>query len=354
MDEKETKKAKAGAKKLGVGAVVIIAVVALLLGCGVGMLAYKNLPLPGSTAVFNGATTISEDQLDTVIGSYTYNVPTADAVLSYARYQIISKEAESRGLSVSDEEMDSYAQDELRTNDYATIASTYSMTEDQVKTMIRQAALMKKLHLYRDHQRDCSWQDEGPVVTLRGARVLVVGAGDLGLHFAQLCHALGASCVGVRRNAAASDSPAYREAFSSMHATRDLRADLPALLPAADVVACFLPSTPQTRNLADASFFQAMRPGSYFVNAGRGDLVDQDALCDALESGHLAGATIDVTSPEPLPADSRLWIQKNALVTPHVAGFWHLPVTRENVRDLALENLRRYARGEELRNVVEH
>ena len=97
-----------------------------------------------------------------------------------------------------------------------------------------------------------------------------------------------------------------------------------------------------------------MRPGSYFVNAGRGDLVDQDALCDALESGHLAGATIDVTSPEPLPADSRLWIQKNALVTPHVAGFWHLPVTRENVRDLALENLRRYARGEELRNVVEH
>ncbi len=139
-----------------------------------------------------------------------------------------------------------------------------------------------------------------------------------------------------------------------MHATRDLRADLPALLPAADVVACFLPSTPQTRNLADASFFQAMRPGSYFVNAGRGDLVDQDALCDALESGHLAGATIDVTSPEPLPADSRLWIQKNALVTPHVAGFWHLPVTRENVRDLALENLRRYARGEELRNVVEH
>lgn len=175
MDEKETKKAKAGAKKLGVGAVVIIAVVALLLGCGVGMLAYKNLPLPGSTAVFNGATTISEDQLDTVIGSYTYNgttyevtarnaieesssvdaaknddgtynVPTADAVLSYARYQIISKEAESRGLSVSDEEMDSYAQDELRTNDYATIASTYSMTEDQVKTMIRQPVLMKKLH----------------------------------------------------------------------------------------------------------------------------------------------------------------------------------------------------------------
>lgn len=211
-------------------------------------------------------------------------------------------------------------------------------------------ALIKKLHLYRDNQRQSLWHDEGPVTTLRGSRVAVVGAGDLGTHFARLCTLMGANCTAVVHRLPASLAPEFREAFQDARPVSELT----DVLHQSDVVACFLPSTQETRGLADASFFRAMPRGSYFVNAGRGDLVDQDALCDALESGHLAGAAIDVASPEPLPADSRLWRQKNALVTPHVAGFWHLSVTRDNVVRISLENLRRYCRGEELRNVVPH
>ena len=210
-------------------------------------------------------------------------------------------------------------------------------------------AVMKKLTLYRDDQCARAWRDEGPVTTLAGARVLVLGAGDLGLHFATLCHAVGATCLAVRRHlpGTGEEGDAYRAAFVATH----LMEDLPGLLPTADVVACFLPSTPQTRGLADAAFFDAMRPGSYFVNAGRGDLVVQDALCVALESGRLAGAALDVTTPEPLPADSRLWGQRNLLLTPHGGGFWHLPVTRRNVVRIAQDNLSRYLSGAPLRNV---
>lgn len=88
------------------------------------------------------------------------------------------------------------------------------------------------------------------------------------------------------------------------------------------------------------------------MNAERGDLVDQEALCEGLDAGHLAGAALDVTTPEPLPEGSRLWSTRNLVVTPHVGGFFHLPVTREYVVRIVLDNVARYRDGRPLRNVV--
>lgn len=204
--------------------------------------------------------------------------------------------------------------------------------------------LMKKLHRYRDNQREATWHDEGPVRTLVGAQVLVLGTGDIGRHFAQLVHAMGAHVVGIRRRVG--ECPEPFERVASMDSLYDE-------LPQADVVASVLPSTPQTRRLADARFFAAMKPGSYLVNAGRGDLVDSEALCAALASGHLAGAALDVTDPEPLPQDHPLWREPNALITPHISGFWHLQITLDNVVALCKRNLEAYLAGEPLENVVE-
>ena len=81
-------------------------------------------------------------------------------------------------------------------------------------------------------------------------------------------------------------------------------------------------------------------------------MVDQAALAEALRSGHLRAATLDVTDPEPLPADDPLWDVPNLLLTPHVSGFFHLSVTLDNVVDIAADNLGRLRRGEELRNRV--
>ena len=204
-------------------------------------------------------------------------------------------------------------------------------------------SLMKNLPAYRDDQHAHVWDDHGPAATISGANVLVLGTGDIGGHFARLASALGARVTGVRRHAGAPG-----KGFAAM-ATMD---ELEGLLGQANVVASFLPSTPQTRGLADASFFAAMRPGAYFANGGRGDLVDTAALVAALEGGRLAGAALDVTSPEPLPKDSPLWDAPGVLVTPHVSGGFHLPVVLDNIVGIAIENLRHLEDGTEPRNLV--
>lgn len=203
--------------------------------------------------------------------------------------------------------------------------------------------LMKNLPVYRDGQHERSWEDRGPVATMCGAKMLVLGTGDIGSHFARLCQAMGAHVIGVRRHIGS--APDGFEAVRTMEA-------LPNLLPEADVIASFLPSTNETRNLADASFFATMKPGAYFVNGGRGDLADMDALNAALRSGHLGGAALDVTSPEPLPQDSPLWDTPNAFITPHVSGGFHLSTVLDNVVDIAAENLRHLTAGEPIRNAV--
>ena len=206
-------------------------------------------------------------------------------------------------------------------------------------------AIQKKIELYHDDQRAHVWSDEGAVTSLRGATVLVLGAGNIGSSFARLCRAFGSHVIGLRSHALQPDEP-----FDEIVPLDQVR----EVLPQADVVVSFLPSTPQTRNLADAAFFAAMKPGAIFANGGRGDLVDEDALVAALESGHLAGAALDVTRTEPLPANSPLWDIPNLLITPHIAGYYHLQATLDNVVALAQANLRRYAAGEPLANVVAH
>lgn len=224
----------------------------------------------------------------------------------------------------------------------ATGAYGQAVSEHMLASLL---CLMKRLHLYRDNQRQGVWRDEGPVTSLVDAHVLVLGAGDVGTSFARLVKALGAHVTGMRRTSVVAEGSFERMIVPDL---------LDDTLPHMDVVAAVLPSSPQTRKMVDARFFAHMREGAFFVNAGRGDLVDQDALCQALVSGHLAGAALDVTDPEPLPSDHPLWQQENALITPHVAGWWHLQATLDNAVRICLDNLKAYLAGLPLRNEVRH
>ena len=156
-------------------------------------------------------------------------------------------------------------------------------------------SMMKRLPGYHDLQREHRWEDLGPVTSLKNANVLVLGAGDIGGHFATLCRNMGAHVRGIKRHPLV--YPIVFEDMDGMDA-------LPERLAEADIVTSFMPSTPETRGLANAEFFAAMKPGAFFANGGRGDLVVADDLVAALESGHLAGAAVDVTDPEPLPETS--------------------------------------------------
>ena len=177
---------------------------------------------------------------------------------------------------------------------------------------------------------------------LRGTTALIVGAGSIGTETGRLLRAAGVRVRGIARTSRASD-----DVFERIGEADDLRAELPE----ADHVVNVLPRTASTERMFDAAAFAAMKPTAFFVNIGRGATVDEAALIDALTSGRIGGAALDVFEVEPLPADSPLWAMPNVLVSPHRAGD-HDAWPRDAVA-LFADNLRRYLAGEPLRNVVD-
>ena len=204
--------------------------------------------------------------------------------------------------------------------------------------------VMKNLHLYRDNQATGAWLDRGNVKSVTSSKVLVIGMGDIGGEYARRMHALGASVTGITRTPR--EKPVYADRMG-------LLGDLDALLPEYDVVAMALPNTAETVGLMDVRRLSLMKKGAILVNVGRGSAVDTEALCDVLESGHLQGAVLDVTAPEPLPSDHRLWHIPGAVITPHISGGYHMRETYENIMAIFTENLGRFVRGEELGHQVD-
>ena len=231
------------------------------------------------------------------------------------------------------------AGDTLLTN--ATGAYGLAIAEHMLGMLLE---LFKKLELYRDAQKSGAWQSQGAVKAVYGSTVLVLGMGDIGGEFAARCKALGAKVIGVRRSPR--PCPEYAD---EVH----LLEDLDSLLPQADVVSITLPGTDATRGLMSRERLAKMKEGAVLLNVGRGFIVDTEALCDALERGHLSGAGVDVTDPEPLPPTHRLWNIPTAVVTPHISGFYHLRETHERIVGIFLENLRHFQAGEPLRNLVD-
>jgi phosphoglycerate dehydrogenase-like enzyme len=168
---------------------------------------------------------------------------------------------------------------------------------------------------------------------LQGAHVLIVGFGSIGEAVRRRLEPLGVTVTGVARSA--------RDGVRAV-------ADLPELVGHADAVVVLAPLTAETRGMFDSALLARMRDGALFVNAGRGRVVDTDALLPELQSGRLR-AVLDVVDPEPLPDDHPLWDEALA-ITPHNAG--DTPAADERAVRFGVEQLGRFARGEPLQNVV--
>ncbi|CAA9548275.1 MAG: D-3-phosphoglycerate dehydrogenase [uncultured Thermomicrobiales bacterium] len=191
-----------------------------------------------------------------------------------------------------------------------------------------------------------TWLDEeldGRVFELGGQTLLLVGLGDIALATAPRAAALGMRVVGVRRRSDRPVPPGLDAVFGVER--------LPELIGDADHVAICLPLTARTRGLFDAKLLARMRPSAYLYNIGRGPIVDQDALIAALRDGRLAGAGLDVTDPEPLPAESPLWELENVLITAHTSG--RTPRYLERAYAILEDNVARFVNGDPLRNVVD-
>jgi phosphoglycerate dehydrogenase-like enzyme len=176
---------------------------------------------------------------------------------------------------------------------------------------------------------------------LEGQTLLVLGLGDIGGTLARKARLLGVRVIGIRRDS--SPSPDVDEQHRP-DALRDV-------LPRADHVALCLPLTAETRGIIGESELRAMRPTAYIYNVGRGASIDGDALLRALREGWIAGAGLDVTDPEPLPADSPLWDLPNVILSQHTSG--SSPRNADRITDILIDNLARYLRGAPLRNRID-
>ncbi len=198
----------------------------------------------------------------------------------------------------------------------------------------------KDLRGVLERQRRREWRPRD-TETLEGKRLLVVGVGSIGRAIARTAKTFGMVVRGVGRTTRPD------AVFGTVMGVDELH----DALGWADVVVDALPATPATHHLFDAEAFAAMNPWARFVNVGRGSTVDEAALVEALRSGRIAAAALDVFETEPLPETSPLWELPNVVITPHVAG--DVAGWREAVVEVFVENLERYLTGEPLRNVVD-
>jgi phosphoglycerate dehydrogenase-like enzyme len=190
--------------------------------------------------------------------------------------------------------------------------------------------------------QDQLWNERPRPREVAGATVAVIGMGGIGREFTTRARALGMKVLAVRENPAKGAGGAD-EVFSS--------AEVDNVLPRADYVLFCTPVTPETTGIINAERLRRMKPDAYLINVGRGPLVDEAALLQALRERRIAGAALDVFHEEPLPSDSPFWSLDNLLITPHTAAvterLW------ERHYRLIAENLKRFIAGEPLLNEVD-
>ena len=191
------------------------------------------------------------------------------------------------------------------------------------------------------HQTQHRWDQRG-TETLAGKVAVMVGVGPIARRTAHMAKALGMTVRGVGRTPRDGD-PDFGDIVASTH--------LVEALAGADYVVVVLPGTPSTAGLVDAATIRSLKPTARLINVGRAATLDQDALAEALRAGRLAGAALDVVSPEPLPADDPLWDVPNLIISPHMSG------DHKGWRDEAVaifeRNLERWRSGEPLLNVID-
>ncbi|MCM3711336.1 D-2-hydroxyacid dehydrogenase [Sporosarcina luteola] len=212
------------------------------------------------------------------------------------------------------------------------------------KTPMAETALAHILSLGRalpalaEQQKRKEWNTKVRQSELRGSTALILGPGAIGSEIGRLLQAFGVRTIGCNH----SGDPAQ-----FMDETIQFEG-IVNKLPEADIVVSVLPSTPKTKELLEESHFQAMKESAIFMNFGRGDLVKESILVDALKNGEIGHAVLDVFEKEPLPIESELWSLSNVTISPHVSS--HSGKYIERALEFFTENLEKWQKGD--RNLI--
>lgn len=207
-------------------------------------------------------------------------------------------------------------------------------------------SITRRIPEYCNQQTSQKWNIIRYDKPLEGSTVLILGAGDIGTTLAKWLRPMVKKIIGVRRTAR--DFPDYFDEMVTF-------AELDKKLPEADFIICILPHTSATAGLFDEKRLRLMKDDAVLINGGRGSLIDQEALLKVMAEGKFFGVGLDVTSPEPLPAESPLWNQERLLITSHAAGnscALGSPLERK-IREFILKNILLWLSDEEPENVID-
>lgn len=235
--------------------------------------------------------------------------------------------------------------DKLLTNS----SGAYSRTIGEHIIMVS-LMMLRDMPMYMDAAKEKLWGDVVPLRSIAGSTVVIVGTGDIGSGAADRFRALGADRV-VGFNRSGRDTDSFDETYAISEFDRVFEDK--SFSENVDLLVLCAPGTAESKGLLSRERIGLLSEKTYLVNIGRGALVDQDALTDALNSGAIAGAALDVMTPEPLPADSPLWDAKNCIITPHVSGNMSLPYTVDKTVEIFCENIKRFSEGKELINITD-
>jgi phosphoglycerate dehydrogenase-like enzyme len=196
-------------------------------------------------------------------------------------------------------------------------------------------AYTRHLHVYIRNQVNQTWDRGKNKLEAHGKTIGIIGVGAIGKETAKLAKAFGMRVLGLRR------SGQTMPEVDQMYDERGLN----EVLSESDYVILTLPLTKDTHHMIGNEQFAAMKSNSFFINIGRGETTDTNALINALQNGQIAGAGLDVFEEEPLPKDSPLWNMENVIITPHTSG--DTGAYNDRVMDILLPNLKQYLDGQQ-------
>lgn len=275
------------------------------------------------------------------------NAKGADAIIGWCSERVIAAATDAIWAQISGAGAERCMSTERIANGSVVLTNMQKMSSPVIAEHVIALTLGLARHLphYAKKMPSGEWRRSTDITdsmqSIAGKTMLVVGLGGIGTEVARRAAALDMRVIGTRRSSR--EGPEFVDYVGLSNELLELAAE-------ADFIVVTLPLTAETVGLLDKEFFYAAKRGAHLINVGRGRTIVTEDLIAALESGQIAGAGLDVTDPEPLPADHPLWQMDNVLITPHVAGRGG---NRVRHAILLKENLRRFAAGDALLNVVD-
>ncbi|RAK04856.1 phosphoglycerate dehydrogenase-like enzyme [Halanaerobium saccharolyticum] len=287
-----------------------------------------------------------EIELDVVESSFDYSelIKKSEIVFGWPKTDLVKKSENLKWLHLPSAGVDRYANKEIYQNQEIVLTNSSGVygkpIAEHVFAMIM--AYNRNLIDYAYDKKEKKWQRKNEIKDFFNSTVGILGLGDIGTMIAERAKAWGAQVLALKRTM--TELPAYVDQIY-------LNKDLNKLLSRADYVILTLPGTPETEGIIGREELKMMKKSAFIINIGRGSLIKQDDLVEALEKGWIAGAGLDVTEPEPLPETSKLWELDNVILTPHTSGF--SPTNDQRRFEIFKANLKHYLAQEELSNQVD-